>query len=174
MKSHLKLIYGVILGLFLALSIGLAFVFTFVNNGQFFHFASNDHGNLIIYIIIKSIVSLTLVVMGIIHLTSHRQEGITYLQLIMTLSVQFIPLINRGLGQIVVYNVETVNWVWGLNLAISLLILFAYFVFILLTSLSSKRFLKVKESVKPESEKEVQRNKDLAINENGDFVGPKK
>ena len=174
MKKYLKIVYIVLASLFLLFSIGLAIVFQYANNGNFFSFAANDGGDLAIYIVVKSLVSLALVAMVLYHLLGKRQEGVMVVDIIFTVILQFLPLANRGIAQIAVYDSSAVLWAWGLNLGVSLFVIFIYIAIILLVSLTNHRFLMNKEKVKPESEKIVVRNGETALDENGNFVGPKK
>lgn len=176
MKKLSRGVVITIVSLFLVLSIALAVIFTYAGVGGkgFFSFASNDGIDLGIYITVKALVSLAAIAMLILHLSGKRSEGIIVIDVILTAVIQLLPLVVRSLAQFPVYFNDTVTFIWAINLSISIIVIFVYVTIVLLITLSNHRMNETKAKVKPESEKIVERNVDSALDENGNFVGPKK
>ena len=151
----------------LALSIATAFILSFAIPQT--NFASNDIGNVIVYIVVKSIVSIGLLGVTITSCLSKRDVGISIINIALSLGFQLLPILPRALGITVAYH-NDLSWLWIISFLVSFVLIIVYLVIILFNGALAARLRESKANVQAKEKPVVE--KTAKFDENGDFKGP--
>ncbi|MBE6133710.1 MAG: hypothetical protein E7178_03485 [Erysipelotrichaceae bacterium] len=155
----LLLVFTITLSVIIPILFAVNHVLEFVSNGD-----------LVTYIISKSIVSIALIVVFISVVLGFYNHYFSVLSLYYTFALQLIPLANRGIAQLSRIDLLA-TWFWSINLIFTLVLLFVYVLLVVLYKNASDRHSAVAQQVKSKEIKVV--DTDSCLDDDGNIKGPR-